>query len=520
MKTSMTILWSVILIVSLAVVGCDQAAPTDTQNTAVLDMTSAGVLAKGAPTATYPTDGGTGTTGSFYGDDPTHQSSMYTLYAGKTNVAGTVEIWYADDALHVLYDTDGTADLGEVHVYVWSQAPAAGTARPAPGQAPYKAENINADAYELVIPMQLNCGENVYVSTHAALIGDGTGSSTNAGETAYAGGSPFPNGKGAWWGYVTYNVSCFWDIAGSLSFIGDCGDGSTATVTLTGGPGNVSYTAAVSGAGTYAFNNLPAGTYTVTSVSDAYVVTPVMTQSVTIPTNNHDVENVNFSYVCAYDVTVSSAFVGSCVGDVAYSITGGTVPTANTDGSSTFARLAPGTYTVTATTTADVMEPVQTLEVTIGPNASVSFSFVCVMTPPPPPPPPPPVFGDCSLSQGYWFAKPGMQWTSTVTVGGFTYTEAEGEAIQSQNGSGVNQNLKHAFTQAATILLSGQRGWISPTASVWQDVAIIEVYLSQLGQPVTPTLLTSGTSVPAAVQQAAGRIGTWVDANHCPQSYE
>jgi hypothetical protein len=35
----------------------------------------------------------------------------------------------------------------------------------------------------------------------------------------------------------------------------------------------------------------------------------------------------------------------------------------------------------------------------------------------------------CSLSMGYWFAKPNLVWPGTVTIGGKTYTQAEGKAI-------------------------------------------------------------------------------------------
>lgn len=157
----------------------------------------------------------------------------FTLYAGKTNDAGTVTITNDESYLYVTYDTNGSADLGEAHVYVWTDESQIPDKRPAPGQAPYAAENINADSYTFMIPLSdlgLSdlCGTQLFISTHAALIGDGTdgddnddgSGDSNDGETAYAGGSNTTDGfsgdKGAWWGYVTYSLECFYDISGTV----------------------------------------------------------------------------------------------------------------------------------------------------------------------------------------------------------------------------------------------------------------------------------------------------------------
>jgi hypothetical protein len=131
-------------------------------------------------------------------------SFEYTLWAGKHNDAGTVKIWSDGTDLLVEYNTNETADLQEAHVYVWTDASQIPEKRPAPGQAPYAMENINADSYTFRIEGMGACGETVYVAAHAALTAEAGAEegSGNDGETAYGGGDPscFDGQKGAWWG--------------------------------------------------------------------------------------------------------------------------------------------------------------------------------------------------------------------------------------------------------------------------------------------------------------------------------
>jgi hypothetical protein len=124
----------------------------------------------------------------------------------------------------------------------------------------------------------------------------------------------------------------------------------------------------------------------------------------------------------------------------------------------------------------------------------------------------------CSLSQGYWFASPVSaqsgtaikKWSSSgVTVGGHTYSEAEGRAIWGTSNQGGIPDSKSGFHQVAAIKLSGST--VSPSASVWADVAIVEGWLSGLGKLSTSNLPTGNT----AAKAAAGRIGDWINANHC-----
>lgn len=119
----------------------------------------------------------------------------------------------------------------------------------------------------------------------------------------------------------------------------------------------------------------------------------------------------------------------------------------------------------------------------------------------------------CSLSQGYWFAKPNAVWPNgTVTLGGKTYTQSEGKAIWNTSNSRGLLNAKAAFTQASAIKLSN----VSPSASVWADVQIIENYFASIAK-LNPASLPSNskTGANAAAGAAAGRIGTWINNNHC-----
>jgi hypothetical protein len=119
----------------------------------------------------------------------------------------------------------------------------------------------------------------------------------------------------------------------------------------------------------------------------------------------------------------------------------------------------------------------------------------------------------CSYSQGYYFASP-HAWPSpgTVTVGGFTYTEVEGRAIWNCSNAGGIPHSKQGFTQVAALKLSG--AYPTGNASIDADVVLIETWLSSLGKLVACSNLPSGNS---AVAQAAGRIGDWINANHCTE---
>jgi len=122
-----------------------------------------------------------------------------------------------------------------------------------------------------------------------------------------------------------------------------------------------------------------------------------------------------------------------------------------------------------------------------------------------------------SYSQGFWFAKPQTVWPGdgTVTLGNKVYTQAEGKAIWDASNKKGLADSKAAFTQAAAIKLSAGLGLVKPSASVWADVAIVDAYLATLNK-LTPTYLPTGN---AEAKAAAGRISTWIQANHVDTTF-
>lgn len=121
----------------------------------------------------------------------------------------------------------------------------------------------------------------------------------------------------------------------------------------------------------------------------------------------------------------------------------------------------------------------------------------------------------CSMSQGYYFAKPNTP-DFSVTFGAFTYTKAEGVAIWNTSNKGGINDTKKAFLQASAIQLN--LGTINPSASVINDYNIVKGYLAGLPNKVSPTYLPNGTTASKAAAAAAGRIGKWIQANHCDYS--
>lgn len=127
---------------------------------------------------------------------------------------------------------------------------------------------------------------------------------------------------------------------------------------------------------------------------------------------------------------------------------------------------------------------------------------------------------ECSLSQGYWFATgngntTGHAWPTpgTVTIGGKTYTEAEGKAIWNANSS--QSSGKNGFTQLAALKLSIANGDLSAIPVSLQGYAdTIENFLATKDK-LTPDNCGDAIFNDAAVQTAAGAIGEWINANDC-----
>ena len=137
------------------------------------------------------------------------------------------------------------------------------------------------------------------------------------------------------------------------------------------------------------------------------------------------------------------------------------------------------------------------------------------------------VVTNCSMSQGYFFAKPQSVWGGeasinqeikvvggSVKVGGQWYTKEEGKAIffMSCNSAG-----KLGFQQVATIYLSIAKGSLTGVPSVIQaDITAVENFLAGKAK-LTSSNACAATYASKSVQSAAGRIGNWIDANHCSE---
>lgn len=133
----------------------------------------------------------------------------------------------------------------------------------------------------------------------------------------------------------------------------------------------------------------------------------------------------------------------------------------------------------------------------------------------------------CALSQGYWFAKPGVVWPDVngaadgqVTIGGKNYTQAEGIAIWNTSNAGGISDAKKGFCQVAAILLSGDN--VFTTSSVWPYVASVQSWLGTKAKlsanGLNGTLKVqpkSAATTNAAAGSAAGKIGDWINNNHC-----
>ena len=87
--------------------------------------------------------------------------------------------------------------------------------------------------------------------------------------------------------------------------------------------------------------------------------------------------------------------------------------------------------------------------------------------------------------------------------------QEEGKPIRTTSNAGGIPDSKSGFLQVATIKLSN----VDISLSVWKDVEIVENYLSSLGK-LSPSNLPTGDKV---AKEAAGRIGDWIDANHCSE---
>jgi hypothetical protein len=116
------------------------------------------------------------------------------------------------------------------------------------------------------------------------------------------------------------------------------------------------------------------------------------------------------------------------------------------------------------------------------------------------------IINTCGLGQGA-FHKAGSWKGYSVTLGGYTYSEAEGLAIMNPNGNNAGglADSRAAFSQGATVLLNRQMKLISANA---YDAQLMDInnYLMTLDK-LTAYSITNMPTGNAAAKAAAGFIG-------------
>lgn len=124
----------------------------------------------------------------------------------------------------------------------------------------------------------------------------------------------------------------------------------------------------------------------------------------------------------------------------------------------------------------------------------------------------------CAYGQGHWFNN-GVGnsnthvWGCTVTLGGKTYTEAEGRAIEAASSS---SKVKQSFIQASALYLSfcGR----SIPAELQGYLTTINAYFTLLPR-LTPGNVVEDdfgkTDLQPAANAAAGKIAEWIKLNEC-----
>jgi hypothetical protein len=123
----------------------------------------------------------------------------------------------------------------------------------------------------------------------------------------------------------------------------------------------------------------------------------------------------------------------------------------------------------------------------------------------------------CSFSQGYWFAKPNVSWGDGVDLGGHTYTRENGLDIWNIKGRNNSHEAKQAFTQYSAIMLSAQEQGLTQDdmpAELVAALKYIEGYFD--GEEKLTAANIASFPKDQDLRRAAGFIGNWIDANHCP----
>jgi hypothetical protein len=132
-------------------------------------------------------------------------------------------------------------------------------------------------------------------------------------------------------------------------------------------------------------------------------------------------------------------------------------------------------------------------------------------------PPPPTV--DCFFTQGYWFAKPNVQWPgATAALGGNSYTYLEARAIFfGSNAKTGKTDAKQAFLQGLSYQLNKDGGAIGNDATD-EAFTTINAYFTGRAK-VTPTNINKNYPSSDAIRAAAGVLSDHFNANHCGDIY-
>ncbi|MGC9346253.1 MAG: hypothetical protein ACP5ER_05640, partial [Candidatus Bathyarchaeales archaeon] len=131
-----------------------------------------------------------------------------TLWAGQNINVGNVSVWNNGENLYIKYLTMGDWYMNETQLYVGLEWPET----LAPGQFPYKHEDIFTQMDEYVIPLNeidATIGNTVYVFAHATVVQVDPVTSEpdwNTTETAWAGDVVPPSPPEKWYAYFTYVI--------------------------------------------------------------------------------------------------------------------------------------------------------------------------------------------------------------------------------------------------------------------------------------------------------------------------
>jgi len=206
--------------------------------------------------------------------NPDYSVYNYTLWADKDTDVGDVSITNDDENIYVTYATNETLALEKVHVYLWTSLDDLPDSKPRARDADYSADDIDAPTYTIVIPADLVCDDNYYITARASVYemedddeddgddgddddgddddgdddddedddhdnggrghndhgngnghghddhGNGHGYGHDESVTAFAGDATSPacfdEAGRRWWSYVSYSVDCLASISGTV----------------------------------------------------------------------------------------------------------------------------------------------------------------------------------------------------------------------------------------------------------------------------------------------------------------